>query len=57
MNTTLRDLRGKVVLLTFVGSVCAAKDCRLIVQEFRQAGTLLGANSRHVELVAVTGST
>ncbi len=49
---TLASLRGKVVLLTFLDDTCTT-DCPLIAQEFRQAGRLLGADSRHVELVAV----
>jgi cytochrome oxidase Cu insertion factor (SCO1/SenC/PrrC family) len=50
---SLASLRGKVVLLTFLDPVCTT-DCPLIAQEFRDAGQLLGANSRRVELVAVT---
>jgi cytochrome oxidase Cu insertion factor (SCO1/SenC/PrrC family) len=48
----LSSLHGKVVLLTFLDPVCVS-DCPLVAQEFRQAGQLLGANARHVELVAV----
>ena len=48
----LSGLRGKVVLLTFLDPVCVT-DCPLIAQEFRQAGQLLGADNRRVELVAV----
>ncbi len=51
-TVTLAALRGKVVLLTFLDDTCTT-DCPLIAQEFRQAGQLLGADSRHVELVAV----
>jgi cytochrome oxidase Cu insertion factor (SCO1/SenC/PrrC family) len=49
---SLASLRGKVVLLTFLDPVCVT-DCPLIAQEFRQAGILLGADARKVELVAV----
>jgi cytochrome oxidase Cu insertion factor (SCO1/SenC/PrrC family) len=49
---TLASLRGKVVLLTFLDPVCTT-DCPLIGQEFREAGQMLSADSRHVELVAV----
>jgi cytochrome oxidase Cu insertion factor (SCO1/SenC/PrrC family) len=49
---SLSGLRGKVVLLTFLDPVCVT-DCPLIAQEFREAGRLLGADSRRVELVAV----
>jgi cytochrome oxidase Cu insertion factor (SCO1/SenC/PrrC family) len=52
---TLASLRGKVVLLTFLDPVCTS-DCPLIAQEFRQAGQLLGAESRRVELVAVVAN-
>jgi cytochrome oxidase Cu insertion factor (SCO1/SenC/PrrC family) len=49
---SLASLRGKAVLLTFLDPVCVT-DCPLEAQEFRQAGVLLGADSRKVELVAV----
>jgi cytochrome oxidase Cu insertion factor (SCO1/SenC/PrrC family) len=52
---SLASLRGKVVLLTFLDPVCTS-DCPLIAQEFRAAGQLLGANARHVELVAVVAN-
>jgi cytochrome oxidase Cu insertion factor (SCO1/SenC/PrrC family) len=51
-TVTLAGLRGKVVLLTFLDPVCSS-DCPLIAQEFRQAGQLLSADSRQVELVAI----
>ncbi len=51
-QVSLSGLRGKVVLLTFLDPVCVT-DCPLIAQEFRQAGQLLGADNRRVELVAV----
>jgi cytochrome oxidase Cu insertion factor (SCO1/SenC/PrrC family) len=49
---SLSGLHGKVVLLTFLDPVCVT-DCPLIAQEFRQAGQLLGGNTRRVALVAV----
>jgi cytochrome oxidase Cu insertion factor (SCO1/SenC/PrrC family) len=49
---TLASLRGKVVLLTFLDDTCSV-DCPLIAQEFRQAGQLLSADTRRVELVAI----
>jgi cytochrome oxidase Cu insertion factor (SCO1/SenC/PrrC family) len=52
---TLAGLRGKVVLLTFLDPVCTS-DCPLIAQEFRQAGQLLGAAGRQVELVAIVAN-
>jgi cytochrome oxidase Cu insertion factor (SCO1/SenC/PrrC family) len=54
-NVTLASLRGKVVLLTFLDPVCTT-DCPLEAQEFRQAGQLLGANDRRVELVAIVAN-
>ena len=49
---TQASLRGKVVLLGFLDPVCTS-DCPLMGQEFRQAGQLLAADSRRVELVAI----
>jgi len=54
-DITLASLRGKVVLLTFLDPVCTT-DCPLEAQEFRQAGQLLGADSRRVELVAIVAN-
>jgi cytochrome oxidase Cu insertion factor (SCO1/SenC/PrrC family) len=51
-TVTLASLRGKVVLLTFLDDTCTV-DCPLIAQEFRDAGQLLTADTRHVELVAI----
>ena len=51
-TVSLSGLRGKVILLTFLDPVCVT-DCPLIAQEFRQAGQMLGAASRRVDLVAV----
>jgi cytochrome oxidase Cu insertion factor (SCO1/SenC/PrrC family) len=51
-TVTLASLRGKVVLLTFLDDTCTS-DCPLIAQEFRDAGQLLAASRRHVELVAI----
>ncbi len=52
---TLSSLRGKVVLLTFLDPVCTS-DCPLEAQEFREAGQLLGAADRQVELVAIVAN-
>jgi cytochrome oxidase Cu insertion factor (SCO1/SenC/PrrC family) len=52
---TLRSLRGKVVLLTFLDPVCTS-DCPLIAQEFKEAGRLLGAADQHVELVSIVAN-
>jgi cytochrome oxidase Cu insertion factor (SCO1/SenC/PrrC family) len=49
---TLASLHGKVVLLTFLDDTCSV-DCPLIAQEFRQAGQLMSADTRQVELVAI----
>jgi len=54
-SASLASLRGKVVLLTFLDPVCTS-DCPLIAQEFRDAGQLLGASARQVELVAVVAN-
>jgi cytochrome oxidase Cu insertion factor (SCO1/SenC/PrrC family) len=54
-TVTLAGLRGKVVLLTFLGPGCPA-DCQVIAQELRAAVRLLGAASRQVELAAVVAS-
>jgi cytochrome oxidase Cu insertion factor (SCO1/SenC/PrrC family) len=52
---TLASLRGKVVLLTFLDPVCTT-DCPLIAQEFKAAGTMLGAQARQAELVAIVAN-
>jgi cytochrome oxidase Cu insertion factor (SCO1/SenC/PrrC family) len=54
-TVTLASLRGKVVLLTFLDPVCTS-DCPLEAQEFREAGQLLGAADREVELVAIVAN-
>ena len=50
---TMAGLRGKVVLLTFLGPACPA-DCQLIAKEFRATAQLLGAAP--VVLVAIAAS-
>jgi cytochrome oxidase Cu insertion factor (SCO1/SenC/PrrC family) len=52
---SLASLRGKTVALTFLDDVCTS-DCPVIAQEFRSADTLLGADARRVELVAVNAN-
>ena len=52
---SLRGLRGKVVLLTFLDPVCNV-DCPLIAQEFKQADQMLGSNAPRVELVAINAN-
>jgi cytochrome oxidase Cu insertion factor (SCO1/SenC/PrrC family) len=54
-TVSLASLRGKVLLLTFLDPVCTS-DCPLIAQEFKAADQLLGANARHVDLVAVVAN-
>jgi cytochrome oxidase Cu insertion factor (SCO1/SenC/PrrC family) len=54
-TVSLVSLRGKVVLLTFLDPVCTT-DCPIIAQEFKQAGQMLGTQSRSVELVAVVAN-
>jgi cytochrome oxidase Cu insertion factor (SCO1/SenC/PrrC family) len=51
-SVSLASLQGKVVLLTFLDPVCVS-ECPLIAQEFKQAGQILGAGGRDVELVCV----
>jgi cytochrome oxidase Cu insertion factor (SCO1/SenC/PrrC family) len=51
-TVTLASLRGKVILLTLLDDTCTS-DCPLIAQEFRDAGLMLGADRRQVELVAI----
>jgi cytochrome oxidase Cu insertion factor (SCO1/SenC/PrrC family) len=52
---SLASLHGKVVLMTFLDPVCTT-DCPIIGAEFKQAGVLLGAQDRDVELVAVVAN-
>jgi cytochrome oxidase Cu insertion factor (SCO1/SenC/PrrC family) len=54
-TVTQASLRGKVVLLTFLDPVCTT-DCPIIAQELKQAGTLLGAQDKDTELVAVVAN-
>jgi cytochrome oxidase Cu insertion factor (SCO1/SenC/PrrC family) len=54
-TVTMATLRGKVVLLTFLDPVCTS-DCPLEAQEFREAGQLLGAADKQVELVAIVAN-
>jgi len=54
-TVSLASLRGKVVLMTFLDPVCTT-DCPIIAQEFKQAGQMLGAQAKHVELVAVVAN-
>jgi cytochrome oxidase Cu insertion factor (SCO1/SenC/PrrC family) len=49
---SLASLRGKAVALTFLDPVCTT-DCPVIALEFRQADTVLGADARRVDLVAI----
>ncbi len=52
---SLADLRGKTVALTFLDPVCTS-DCPLIAQEFRDANSLLGADSDKVVFAAVVAN-
>ena len=47
-----RQPSGKTIALTFLDHVCTS-DCPVIAQEFRLADGMLGADARHVELVAI----
>ncbi len=52
---SLASLRGKVVVMTFLDPVCTS-DCPIIAQEFKQAGQMLGAENKNVELVAIVAN-
>jgi cytochrome oxidase Cu insertion factor (SCO1/SenC/PrrC family) len=52
---SLANLRGKVVLMTFLDPVCTS-DCPIIGAEFKEAGVLLGSADKDVELVAVVAN-
>jgi cytochrome oxidase Cu insertion factor (SCO1/SenC/PrrC family) len=52
---SLADLRGKVVVMTFLDPVCTT-DCPIIGAEMKQAGVLLGPSDKDVELVAVVAN-
>ena len=54
-QVSLASMRGKVVLLTFIDPVCTT-DCPIIGGEFKQAGLLLGAAAKKVEMVAVVAN-
>ncbi len=52
---TFAKLQGKVLLVTYLDPVCTT-DCPVIAQEFRQADTMLGAEARDVDLVAINAN-
>jgi cytochrome oxidase Cu insertion factor (SCO1/SenC/PrrC family) len=52
---SLASLHGKVVLMTFLDPVCTT-DCPIIGAEFKEAGVLLGAADKDVELVAIVAN-
>jgi cytochrome oxidase Cu insertion factor (SCO1/SenC/PrrC family) len=52
---SLASLRGKTVALTFLDDTCTT-DCPVIASEFRTADSYLGADARHVEMVAVNAN-
>lgn len=54
-QVSFASLRGKAVALTFLDPVCSSA-CPLIAQEFRQADTMLGAQSARTEFVAVVAN-
>ncbi|HEX6520653.1 MAG TPA: SCO family protein [Streptosporangiaceae bacterium] len=54
-TVSLADLRGKVVLMTFLDPVCTT-DCPIIGAEFRQAAQMLGPANKNVELVAIVAN-
>jgi cytochrome oxidase Cu insertion factor (SCO1/SenC/PrrC family) len=54
-TATLASLHGKVVLMTLLDPVCTT-DCPIIGQEFKEAGVLVGAQDKEVELVAIVAN-
>jgi cytochrome oxidase Cu insertion factor (SCO1/SenC/PrrC family) len=54
-TVTLASLRGKVVLLTFLDTVCTV-DCPVIAQELKITAQLLGSQAKNVELVAISAN-
>jgi cytochrome oxidase Cu insertion factor (SCO1/SenC/PrrC family) len=54
-TVSLASLRGKVVLMTFLDPVCTS-DCPIIGAEFKEAGVMLGAADKDVELVAIVAN-
>ncbi len=52
---TFAKLQGKVLLVTYLDPVCTT-DCPVIAQEFKQADSLLGSESRDVDLVAINAN-
>jgi cytochrome oxidase Cu insertion factor (SCO1/SenC/PrrC family) len=52
---SLHDLRGSVVVLTFLDPVCTT-DCPLIAQELRVTNQMLGPTSSRVRFVAVVAN-
>jgi cytochrome oxidase Cu insertion factor (SCO1/SenC/PrrC family) len=52
---TFGKLQGKVLLVTYLDPVCTT-DCPVIAQEFKQADSLLGAEARDVDLVAINAN-
>jgi cytochrome oxidase Cu insertion factor (SCO1/SenC/PrrC family) len=51
-HVTLAELRGHVVVLTFLDPVCTT-DCPLIAQQLRSANGQLGGAAKNVEFVAI----
>jgi cytochrome oxidase Cu insertion factor (SCO1/SenC/PrrC family) len=54
-TVSLKDLRGKVVALTFLDPVCTS-DCPLIAQEFLEADQMLGSLAGRAEFVAIVAN-
>lgn len=52
---SLASLRGKTVALTILDDTCTS-DCPVIAHELLVADKYLGANARHVELVAINAN-
>ncbi len=52
---SLASLHGKTLAVTFLDPVCTS-DCPVIAQEFRVADSMLGGESRDVEMIAVNAN-
>ena len=54
-RVTLSSFRGRTVAVTFLDPVCTS-DCPVIAQEFRAADAMLGAQAKHVAMVAIVAN-
>jgi len=52
---TLSSFRGRTIAVTFLDPVCTS-DCPVIAQEFKAADAMLGAQAKHVAMVAIVAN-